>query len=53
MEFVKGKIVKKGTDAQGRPRKAVEVPNLYYDDFEFGEIVRIEKLKKNESQQVS
>jgi hypothetical protein len=53
MDAARGKVVRRGTDAKGRARKAVEVPYTHYDDFEFGEIVRIEKLKKDETQQES
>ena len=53
MDAARGKIARRGTDAKGRPRKVVEVPYTHYDDFEFGEIVSIEKVKKDGSQQES
>jgi len=51
MEAARGKIVRKGTDGKGRPRKFIEIGELYYDDFEFGDIVRIEKIQNNELEQ--
>ena len=45
MEHIRSKIIKGSKDGRGRVRKYVEIPGLYYDDFEFGELVRIEKVK--------
>jgi hypothetical protein len=53
MEKVRSKIIKGPKDGKGLTRKFVRIPIEYYDDFEFGEIVRIEKLQKNESVQES
>lgn len=53
MESVKSKIVKGPKDNKGRIRKFIQIPEVYYDDFNFGDIVRIEKVKINESQQES
>ena len=38
----KGKIVRKGTDGKGKPRKFIEVRGVDYDEFEFGDIVKYE-----------
>ena len=45
MEQIRSKVIRGSKDGKGRIRKYVEVPGLYYDDFEFGELVRIEKMK--------
>lgn len=46
----KGKIVRKGTDGKGKPRKFIEVRGIDYDEFDFGDIVRIEKVEKPEQE---
>ena len=47
MSPAKGKVVKKGTDAKGRPRKFIEIRGLDYNNFEFGDIVEINKVQSN------
>jgi len=51
MDRIRSKIVKGPKDNKGRIRKFIQIPEVYYDDFEFGDIVRIEKVLRNESQQ--
>jgi len=53
METVRGKVVRKGKDAKGRPRKFVEIPEQYDDLFDFGDLVRLEKVQKNAPEQES
>jgi hypothetical protein len=43
--MVRGKVRKGGFDHNGRQRKIIEINNLYYDDFEFGEAVDISKIE--------
>lgn len=45
MESTRGKIVRGSKNAKGKIRKWIEIPELYYDDFDFGDIVKIEKVK--------
>jgi hypothetical protein len=42
----KGKVVRKGTDGKGRPRKFIEVRGIDYDEFDFGDIVEYDHVKK-------
>jgi hypothetical protein len=51
MVETRGKVIRAGKDHKGRIRKFIEIPLLFSDDFEFGDIVRIEKVKRNESEQ--
>jgi hypothetical protein len=53
MEKIRSKIIKGPKDGKGITRKFIRIPIEYYDEFEFGEIVRIEKIHKNESAQES
>jgi hypothetical protein len=53
MDGIKSKIVKGPKDNKGRIRKFIQIPEVYYDDFKFGDIVRIEKIHRNESEQES
>ena len=48
--MAKGKVVRKGTNNHGIPRKFIEIRGLDYDDFDFGDIVRIEKIGKSQQQ---
>ena len=50
MDRFKGKVARGGTDHKGRPRKYVEIPEAYSDDFDPGDLVRIEKVKKAEQE---
>ena len=50
MDAARGKVVKKGTDAKGRPRKFIEITGLYYDDYEFGDLVRIQKIERSKQE---
>ena len=45
---VRSKIIRSGKDRNGNSRKFISIPEVYYDDFEFGEIVEIKKLEKKE-----
>jgi len=51
MGGIRSKIVKGPKDNKGIIRKFIQIPELYYDEFEFGDIVKIEKVRKDESQQ--
>lgn len=53
METIKSKIIKGAKDRYGKTRKFIQIPELYYDDFSFGEVVTIQKISKNESKQES
>ena len=53
MEEVRSKIVKGPKDGKGMTRKFIRVPIEFYDDFEFGEMVRIQKIEKKKSKQES
>ena len=53
MEEIRSKIVKGPKDGKGITRKFVRIPIEYYNDFEFGELVRIQKIGNNESTQES
>ena len=50
MEEIRAKIIKGSKDRQGRIRKFIPVPTLYYDDFEFGDVVAIKRVKKAEEE---
>ena len=50
---VRSKVFKGSKDRKGRIRKFISIPDTYYDDFEFGEVVDINKLAKDESEQGS
>ena len=49
MVEARGKVIKSGRDAKGRPRKFIEITEFYYNDFDFGDFVSIKKLAKQES----
>lgn len=53
MEMMRSRIVKGPKDNKGRVRKFIQIPEAYYDEFEFGDIVRIEKVQRDESKQES
>jgi len=53
METVRSKIIKGPKDGKGMTRKFIRVPIEFYDEFEFGDIVRIQKIEKKESKQES
>ena len=46
--MVRAKIIKGAKDAKMKTRKYVQIPDLYYDDFEFGDVVEITKVKDKE-----
>lgn len=41
---IRSRIIKGAKDAKGITRKFIQVPEVYYNDFEFGEVVEIRKL---------
>ena len=43
---IRGKIIKGPKNKKGTNRKFIEVPCLYYDDFDFGEIVELKKAEE-------
>ena len=51
MEEIRSRIIKGGKDRKGRIRKFIPVPTLYYDEYEFGDVVIIQRIKKDESNQ--
>jgi len=51
METIRSKIIKGSKDRKGIIRKFIPVPTLYYDDFEFGDVIEIRKIKKDQKQQ--
>jgi len=44
MELIRSKVVKGPKLRNGKRRKLIRVPDLYYEDFEFGEKVEINKI---------
>lgn len=47
METVRSKIVKGPKDNKGKIRKFIQIPENYYEEFEFGDVVKIEKVNKS------
>ncbi len=46
MTKIRAKIIKSGKDSKGRVRKFIAIPEFYYEDFEFGDVVEISKVKQ-------
>ena len=48
MVKARSRIVKGAKDAKGNTRKYIQIPEVHYDDFEFGDIVEVIKVEKKE-----
>jgi|AntAceMinimDraft_9_1070365.scaffolds.fasta_scaffold107766_2 hypothetical protein len=44
MVLIRSRIIKGAKDAKGITRKYVQIPELYYNEFEFGEVVEINAI---------
>jgi hypothetical protein len=53
MEEIRSKIIKGSKDRKGNVRKFISIPEVFYDEFEFGDIVRIRKIERKKSKQES
>ena len=48
--MVRSKVIKGPKDAQGKKRKYIQIPDLHYNDFQFGDIVEVEKLEESKQE---
>jgi len=53
MEEVRSRVIRGPKDRQGKTRKFIPVPGVFYEDFEFGQIVTIKTPKEDETEQES
>ena len=49
---VRSRIIKGAKDAKGNTRKYIQIPEVYYDEFEFGDIVQVNKIQKEKETRV-
>jgi hypothetical protein len=46
--MVRSKVIRGPKDRHGKVRKFIQIPDTYYDDFQFGDLVEVQKHQKNE-----
>lgn len=49
MVTARGIVRRGGLDGKGRPRKLVEIRDIFYDDFEFGDPVNIDPVDNDKT----
>jgi len=49
---VRSRIIRGAKDGKGNTRKYIQIPEVFYDDFEFGEIVQVNKIEKKKETRV-
>ena len=48
--MVRSKIIKGPKDGHGRVRKFIQIPEVYYNDFQFGDIVEVKKHEESKQE---
>jgi len=44
--MVRSRISRGSKDNKGRPRKYIQIPDLYYDEYNFGDVVDVKKVQQ-------
>jgi len=48
--MVRSKVIKGPKDRHGKKRKYIQVPDNYYNDFQFGDIVEFDKIEETKQE---